>query len=435
MSGSEEKFLVGAQAAEFLGVKPATLYAYASRGQIESIPGASGRERCYRLSDLIRLRQSARGVKTTRDSEPAVWTGPAIKSAITEIKSDGHFYRGHSAIEMALRGDSFETAAELLWGIGDLEERRESRDNGADKYENAGEKLWRQASLMNCSSLESLISPDVECLELLKLLLVMLEMKDPVSRKLSGEDVYETARRLILTMAASVGLTDKKTIKTHSPYLIGSILAQSLSTAQSNGHASAPAERARLINLALVLCADHELNASALSARIAASCDASLYSCLLSALGSFSGSLHGSASRRTEDYVNSSFTFSSARAWLKDYLRQNETIAGFGTELYDQGDPRARVLIESALAFDGDNEKLKRLREIVECVGEDMSLFPNLDVGLAAITYALALPSGSGSTIFAVSRAAGWIAHAIEQRLYGGIIRPRARYIGKTAIS
>lgn len=423
MSGSEEKYLVGAQAAEFLGVKPATLYAYASRGQIESIPGASGRERCYRLSDLIRLRQSARGVKTTRDSEPAVWTGPAIKSAITEIKSDGHFYRGHSAIEMALRGDSFETTAELLWGIGDLEERRESRDNGSDKYENAGEKLWRQASLMNCSSLENLISPDVECLELLKLLLVMLEMKDPVSRKLSGEDVYETARRLILTMASSVGLTDKKTIKTDSPYLIGSILA--------GDHL----EKAKLINLALVLCADHELNASALSARIAASCDASLYSCLLSALGSFSGSLHGSASRRTEDYVNSSFTFSSARSWLKDYLRQNETIAGFGTELYDQGDPRARVLIESALAYDGENEKLKRLREIVECVGEDMSLFPNLDVGLAAITYALGLPSGSGSTIFAVSRAAGWIAHAIEQRLYGGIIRPRARYIGKTAIS
>lgn len=425
MSGSEEKYLVGAQAAEFLGVKPATLYAYASRGQIESIPGASGRERCYRLSDLIRLRQSARGVKTTRDSEPAVWTGPAIKSAITEIKSDGHCYRGHSAVEMALRGDSFESTAELLWGIGDLEERH---DNG----QNAGEKLWRHATLMDYSCVEKLVSAEVECLELLKLLLVMLEMKDPVSRKLSGEDVYETARRLILTMAASVGLADKKTIKTdsQSPYLIGSILAQTLST--SGG--SDP-EKAKLINLALVLCADHELNASALSARIAASCDASLYSCLLSALGSFSGSLHGSASRRTEEFVNSSFTFASARAWLKEYLRQNETIAGFGTELYDQGDPRARVLIESALAFDGDNEKLKRLREIVECVGEDMSLFPNLDVGLAAITYALGLPSGSGSTIFAVSRAAGWIAHAIEQRLYGGIIRPRARYIGKTAIS
>ncbi|NJL72200.1 MAG: helix-turn-helix domain-containing protein, partial [Candidatus Competibacteraceae bacterium] len=118
MSGSDEKFLVGAQAAEFLGVKPATLYAYASRGQIESVPGASGRERCYRLSDLIRLRQSARGVKSARDSEPAVWTGPAIKSAITEIREDGHRYRGQNAIALALKKTSFEDTAELLWDTG-----------------------------------------------------------------------------------------------------------------------------------------------------------------------------------------------------------------------------------------------------------------------------------------------------------------------------
>ncbi|MBK9278998.1 MAG: hypothetical protein IPM93_30100 [Candidatus Obscuribacter sp.] len=64
-------------------------------------------------------------------------------------------------------------------------------------------------------------------------------------------------------------------------------------------------------------------------------------------------------------------------------------------------------------------------------MAEELSLFPNLDVGLAAVTYALNLPQGAGSAIFAVSRSAGWIAHAIEQRLYGGVIRPRARYIGK----
>ncbi|MBK9282429.1 MAG: hypothetical protein IPM93_30110 [Candidatus Obscuribacter sp.] len=92
MSGSDENTLSVPKRRSF-SVLSRALYAYASRGQIESVPGAP-KERCYRLSDLIRLRQSARGVKSAKDSEPAVWTGPAIKSAITEIREDGHRYRG-----------------------------------------------------------------------------------------------------------------------------------------------------------------------------------------------------------------------------------------------------------------------------------------------------------------------------------------------------
>src|SRR4030095_6405407 len=117
-------------------------------------------------------------------------------------------------------------------------------------------------------------------------------------------------------------------------------IAQTILNALSPGVSE---ERASVINCALVLCADHELNASALAARIAASCDASIYSCLLSALGSFSGSLHGSASRRAEDIVTSSLRFKSARAWLKDYLQEFERIPGFGTDLYQKGDPRAKA--------------------------------------------------------------------------------------------
>src|SRR5277367_5717553 len=91
-----EKLLNGSQAAEFLGVKSATLYAYASRGLIESMPAANGRERAYRLSDLIKLRQSSRGFKSVKESDAAVWTGPIIKSSITEITSAGHTYRGQN---------------------------------------------------------------------------------------------------------------------------------------------------------------------------------------------------------------------------------------------------------------------------------------------------------------------------------------------------
>lgn len=411
MSQTEEKYLVGSQAAEFLGVKPATLYAYASRGQIESVPGNSGRERCYRLSDLIKLRQAARGVKTVRDNDQAIWTGPSIKSAITEITPEGHRYRGKLGLDLAHQEMTFEATAELLWDC---------------------EKPVVDWSGIEPFSLDPLLSQmpaggKLECLDLLKLLLINCDMTYSLGINPAVEDVYDKARRLIVTMAWAVGLLNgrDRAVKYESAS-ISELLARSLSHNPGNEHV-------RLINQALVLCADHELNASALACRIAASCDASLFSCLLSALGTFSGNLHGSASRRTEDIVSGSMAFDAVEDWLKHYLAEHESVAGFGTELYQEGDPRARLMLTSALAVNQTDASLLRLKAIVDVVQKELGLAPNLDVGLAAISYALALPPGSGSTIFAVSRTAGWIAHAMEQRLYGGVIRPRARYIGKVA--
>ncbi|MBC7997127.1 MAG: citrate synthase [Leptolyngbya sp.] len=406
----EEKLLSGSQAAEFLGVKSATLYAYASRGMIESQPGENARERSYRMSDLIRLRQASRGFKSPKEQEAAVWTGPVIKSAITEIREDGHRYRGQSAIDLARADKPFEEVVDLLWEAG------------------GNPVQWKRIKPLPLpKELKLLASRDADFLDLLKLMLVTAEMDDPVSRKLLSSDVFDTARRLIVTMAMVVGLPNKRDkFIADGPFPIAQTLLAALSGNKSK-------EKAQAINSALVLCADHELNASALAARIAASCDASLYSCVESALGAFSGSMHGSASRRAEDIVTTSLKFKTATAWLKDYLRQFESLPGFGTDLYEEGDPRAKILISAAQAVSSKNTHLKRLLEIVDCVRDQLGLEPNLDVGLAAISYALALPAGAGSTIFAVSRSSGWIAHAIEQRMYGGVIRPRARYIGKSS--
>ena len=409
MTNSTDKLLNGAQAAKFLGVKPATLYAYVSRGLINSIPGQRPRERAYRIEDLKKLRQSTRGFKTVKDSDEPTWTGPVIKSAITEIREDGHFYRGQNVIELVRKNTSFKQVTEILWET------------------SSSDKNWTDVNPLELPDLFKLSVSKGQVqdnLELLKLLLVLLESKDPVRRHLLAKDIFDTARKLILTMPVAIGLKDgHSNIDTDGEYPI----ARSLLTALTGSNST---EKTKLINSALVLCADHELNASALSARIAASCDASLYSCLLSALSTFSGTLHGSASRRAEDIVTSSLKFESVTTWLKDYLMKFESIPGFGTQLYEHGDPRAKLLIEMALSTSSRNKNLKRLVEIVECVQEHLGLEPNLDVGLAAMSYALSLKPGSGTTIFAVSRAAGWIAHAKEQRRYGGKIRPRARYIG-----
>lgn len=374
------------------------------------MPSENARERRYRLSDLIKLRQAARGFKSSRDTETPAWTGPVIKSAITEIREDGHFYRGQSALALALDDTPFESVAELLW------------DNGA------GVDIWKRTKPLGLGKqLKLPVNKDSDYLDLLKHLLVLTETADPVSRKLSSADILETARKLIISMAMTPGLSRRR-----DKYLFDGRfpVAQTLLYALTGTKSK---ESSQLLNYALVLCADHELNASALATRIAASCDAPLYSCLLSALGTFSGSLHGLASRRAEDMVVDSLKFKNVQNWFKDYLRQYESIPGFGTDLYAKGDPRSRLLIEKSSSLSTrTNQKLKRLLEIVHCVREQLGLDPNLDIGLAATSYSLNLGPGAGTTIFAVSRSSGWIAHAIEQRMYGGLIRPRARYIGKT---
>lgn len=405
MPESSKKVLTGSQAAEFLGVKPATLYAYVSRGLIKSTSGPTARERSYRLSDLIKLRQSVRGFKANKNEKDPSWTGPVIKSSITEIKEDGHRYRGRNAIDLVCQETPFEFVTELLWETG-VEPR-----------------LWWDVAPFDVPVRN--LEHHVDSLDLFKDMIISVEMSDPVRRALTAADVFDTARRLMVTMPYTIGLKPGGAIKKNSEFPMAHNLLAALTGRESHS-------KEHLINCALVLCADHELNASALAARIAASCDASLYSCLLSALATFSGTSHGSASRRAEDIVSSSMKFNSVTAWLKDYLLKFERVPGFGTELYGKGDPRARLLLDMAESTSGRNKKLRRLIEIVDCVRTQLGLEPNIDVGLAAMSYALSLPPGSGTTIFAVSRTAGWIAHAIEQRKYGGAIRPRARYIGKS---
>ena len=410
MSDPEDKLLSVAEAAEFLGVKTATLYAYASRGQLESLSsGADGRERAYRMSELLRLRNSARGVKNSKDSEPPGWTGPLIKSSITEICDDRHKYRGQDVLKLARSVKPFEIVAELLW----------------DTDESSLMEWSRAKPFAAGKQIKKIAVPESDFLDLLKLLLVSIEMSEPLSHKLLSGDVYSDARRLISSMAICAGVTHQRDATVSSGVLP---LAQTLLFALSGTKSS---EKSELINSALVLCADHELNASALAARVAASCDATLFSAVLSALATFSGTMHGAASRRAEDLVANSLRFPSAGAWLKDYMRHSDNIPGFGSDIYSAGDPRAQFLIDAASKLNSKSKPLGRLIEICDCVEQQLGTLPNLDVGLAAISYALSLPPGSGTTIFAVSRTAGWIAHAIEQRSYGTAIRPRAKYIGK----
>jgi citrate synthase len=183
----------------------------------------------------------------------------------------------------------------------------------------------------------------------------------------------------------------------------------------------------RALNRALVLVADHELNASTFAARIAAGAGADLYACLSAAVATLSGPLHGGESDRVDALVREVGTPSRARAVILARTQRGDLLPGFGHPLYPDGDPRAPPLLATARVL--APQATRTLDAVVREGRRLLGLEPNLDTGLVAIAHATGL-SGSASAIFALGRCAGWVAHILEQREAGFLLRPRARYVG-----
>ena len=183
---------------------------------------------------------------------------------------------------------------------------------------------------------------------------------------------------------------------------------------------------ADLIRRALVLLADHELNASAFTVRCAASTGLNLYDAMIAGLVALKGPKHGGAGVLAAQLVKMLVDRDVAPV-IRERVALGERFAGFGHGVYKHGDPRAHALL-AALARAGAAEKLTA--EIPERILEATGEFVNIDYALAVLVHTLGLPPGNELVLFAMARTVGWIAHASEQLRHGGLIRPRARYIG-----
>jgi citrate synthase len=180
---------------------------------------------------------------------------------------------------------------------------------------------------------------------------------------------------------------------------------------------------ADLIRRVLVLCADHELNASSFTARCVASTGASLRAAVIGGLAALSGGRHGGMTGRIETFWRS-LDEANLAVDLRRRLAADEALAGFGHPLYPAGDTRAAVLLEPILPH------FPLARELVAAAGDLTGHAPNIDFALVTLRRFLKLPEGSAFGLFALGRSVGWIAHAIEQRQTGQLIRPRAVYTG-----
>lgn len=404
-------YLTSEEAAEALGVKRQTLYTYASRGLIRLVPASDGKRRLYLAADVERLRSKAQAHR----GEAAVaagalqWGEPVVDSALTQIDVDGPNYRGVPALELVERGVRWEAVAELLW-TGEL-----------------GREPWATVELeLPWVALAGLVPRGAPPLSALQVMVALLGAADPMAVGAPAEADRERARGLSRRLVAGLALAAPRA-EDWRARMTGSLSASStaLALARVTGLPDAAAED---LDAALVLCADHELNASAFAARVAAGAGCDLYGMVAAALATLTGPRHGGACDRVEALLAEVGEPGRAAEVLGARLRRGESIPGFGHPLYPGGDPRAEPLLERVRGSKRNRAKVAlAVRDAMAAAGHPA---PTVDFGLVALCAHLDLPRGWASALFAVGRFAGWAAHGWEQRSSGVMLRPRARYTG-----
>jgi citrate synthase len=405
-----EDLLSAAEAAALLGVKRATLYTYVSRGLVRCVSEPGTQEHRYVRMDLERLkaRHDARAGHAAVASGALRWGEPVIDSSISRVGAEGLAYRGHLAVELSARGRSFEEVAELLW-TGELP---------------SSTLQWSAPELpFPPSSLLELLPRDAPPLTVLSAVVPLLGASDAARFASPPEQERLRARRLLRHLGAWVGGVHGATRVTQA--LKEETVAASLARAWGVEvkRAAAPLDRA------LVLCADHELNVSTFTARVAASSGADLYACVSAALAALSGPRHGGACDRIEALMQEVGHPERAATVVRERLRRGESVPGFGHPLYPEGDPRTSPLLEVAWAVRPEPAAVRVAGAVAEAMRAAGHPPPTVDFGLVALAAALGLPRGAATAIFAVGRAAGWVAHVLEQREQGHLLRPRARYV------
>jgi citrate synthase len=412
LNNRPKDFLTGREAAHFLDVKLSTIYTYVSRGLLARVQAADGRTSAYRRRDLERLkaRHDARAGHGPV-AGAALQRGEAVlDSALTCITPEGPRYRGQPALELARQGDPFEAVAEWLW-------------TGAPPGRLKGWKV--PAGRFRPCPLAELVPRGTPPLSHLKLVVPFLAAQDATRLQMTEAAELARARQLILMLAAGLCfIEDPGRLR---PALDAGTVARAILVA-FGVPPSQDAEEA--INAALVICADHELNASAFAARVAASAGSDLYACVSAALATTSGPRDGGACDAIEAFLAQIGRPERAQAVLEAHWQRGEAVPGFGSGLYPEGDPRATPLLEWAFRLGGGRPEVQSVARVVEAMAAAYQDPPSLALGLVAVARAVGLPEGAGVSLFAVARSAGWVAHVLEQRRTGLKLRPRARYTG-----
>src|SRR3989454_5651369 len=192
----------------------------------------------------------------------------------------------------------------------------------------------------------------------------------------------------------------------------------------------------KTFDVALILHADHEFNASTFAARVTAATLSDLHSAIVSGIGALKGPLHGGANEQVMRMVEQIKTPDRAEAWIRKALADKARIMGFGHRVYRVEDPRAKHLRRLATELGrqtGSARYVEILNTVARVGSEEKKIYPNVDLYSGAAYASMGIPTDQFTPIFALSRVAGWSAHVLEQHAHNRLIRPRAEYTGPTS--
>ena len=395
MKKSTGLYLSAREASAELAISPATLYAYVSRGLIRSEPSSDSRSHRYRAEDVRGLKERRAPSPEPRGLKSFDADLPVMDSSISTITEDGPIYRGVNCIDLA-ETDTLEHAATLLWDV-----------TGVDPF--APDNCPHVSDEMRCVAEAARHAAPIDRTIAV---LALAASADPRAFTRAADGRAMVGGRILRLVIATMLNRPSSAAPLH--------LKIAKAWAPDNKHA------ADLIRRALVLLADHELNASAFTVRCAASTGLNLYDAMIAGLVALKGPKHGGAGVLAAQLVKTLVDRDVAPV-IRERVALGERFAGFGHGVYKHGDPRAHVLLD-ALTRAGAAQKFTK--EIPERIAEATGEFVNIDYALAVLVHTLGLPPGNELVLFAMARTVGWIAHASEQLRHGGLIRPRARYIG-----
>ncbi len=336
-------------------------------------------------------------------------------------------YQGVNIHDLATQS-TFEEVVFLLWN-GRLPKRAELdelRANIAASYEIP---QWVRGPI-------EYFPKDAEPMDTLRTAVSALSFFDKESRDLSRAASIRVATRLTAQFATIVAAIDrarngKTPIKPRPDLNIATNFLYMLKGEMPDEF------DAHVMDVALVLQADHELNASTFTARVVAGTLADMYSCVTAALGALSGPLHGGANTAVMKMLLEIGSVDNVEAYIKDTLAKKKKIMGWGHAVYRTEDPRATHLRRFSKEMGqrkGDTKWYDMTAKVEEVMKREKGLLPNVDAYSASTYYMMGIPLDLYTPIFAISRISGWTAHSLEQYADNKLIRPRAEYIGPRGV-
>lgn len=348
----------------------------------------------------------------------------ATESSISSIIDDTLTYVGYNIDDLA-ENASFEEVVYLLW-----HKRLPKEDELAELKKQLTDNMSLPQEILN--HFKTYPIEKVHPMAALRSAVSLLGLYDDLSEDMSDEANYQKAINLQAKIATVV-TAFSRVRKGLEPVEPRADLGYAANFLYMLSGQEPEAIEIEAFDKALVLHADHELNASTFTARVCVATLSDMYSGVTAAIGALKGPLHGGANEQVMKMLSEIGSEENAEAYILEKLANKEKIMGFGHRVYRQGDPRAKHLREMSRQLTklrGEEKWYNMSIRVEAAFTSQKNLPPNVDFYSASVYHSLGIDHDLFTPIFAVSRVSGWIAHILEQYANNRLIRPRADYVG-----